>query len=65
MKTEKTFVVIDPSNGLHVRMATQAEILDFLKANPQQAFERPTKVDSGAVVDSYFGPGMWHGGAGF
>jgi hypothetical protein len=58
------YVAINPENGLHLREATQAEINAFRAANPNRVWEKATRVGE-VLVDTYNGPGIWFGGAGF
>lgn len=55
----RTFVAIDPVTALHLRAATDAEVVAFTAANPRTAFERPTRVGD-VLIDSYMGPGGSH-----
>lgn len=49
-------VAIDPKTGLHLRRATEAEAAQYLG--------KPIRVGE-VLIDSYTGPGIWFGGAGF
>lgn len=59
-------VVIDPSTGAHLRAATAAEVQEFVRQNAgrRRGAGRAVLV-GGALVDTWNGPGIWFGGAGF
>lgn len=68
----KQYKVIDQKTGCHLRLATIIEAIDFEAHNANRpgilsnpAFEETCWVSTGALVESYTGPGVWFGGAGF
>ena len=67
----KAYSLID---GCQLRDATQAEVDAYAAANKLRAERHPVRratcfnerVTVGNVaIDTYTGPGIWHGGAGF
>lgn len=58
------YVAINPANGFHIREATQEEINTFRAANPDPVWEKITRVGE-VLINSFNGPGVWYGGAGF
>lgn len=60
MKT--TYRAFDPRTGTSIRPATPEEIAAY--NNNPAPFDTPTMVGS-VLIDTYTGPGIWFGGAGF
>lgn len=58
------YVAINPANGLHIREATQEEINTFRAVNPDPVWEKITRVGE-VLINTYYGPGVWFGGARF
>lgn len=58
------FVAIDPTNGLHLRAATDAERNAYLAQPGLAAFRKSIRVGD-VLIDEDTGPGLWFGGAGF
>lgn len=68
-KIELTYVAKCRKTGANLRPATPAEIAGYHAANAGKrygldCFARPAVVD-GVLIDTYTGPGIWFGGAGF
>jgi hypothetical protein len=65
MSEQVRFVAVNPSNGLHLRDATDEERAAYL-AQPVRhpAFRKVVRVGD-VLIDEYAGPGVWFGGAGF
>lgn len=60
------YVAIDPKTGLHLRDATKEEIKRMRKAHGMyEPGEEPCTLIGDVLIDTYFGPGIWFGGAGF
>lgn len=58
-------VALDPTTGLHLRPATEAEQAAYMNQPCRHtAFRRPVKVGD-VLIDQDTGPGLWFGGAGF
>jgi hypothetical protein len=57
-------VAINPTTGLHLRTATEAEQAAYLSQPGIPAFRKPVRVGN-VLVDEDTGPGVWFGGAGF
>lgn len=58
--TVTKYVAIDPKTGLHLREATKDEIKSFCELGAESC----TRIGD-VLVDTYYGPGIWFGGAGF
>lgn len=58
------YVVKCPKTGRHLREATLEERSAYDAQETKAPFDRPVRVGE-VLVDTYTGPGLWHGGAGF
>jgi hypothetical protein len=60
------YMAKDPKDGRHLRKATPAEVAAYKAAQGSRrpAFDEPVRVGD-VIIDTYNGPGIWHGGAGF
>lgn len=54
-----TYQVIDQKDGRHLRDATPGEAEEFRALNPDRVFECSTVVSTGALVDTWYGPGVY------
>ena len=63
---DERHVAVDPRSGQHLRPATKIEIEAYKRANSnkRRGAERPVNVGS-VLINTFYGPGHWHGGAGF
>lgn len=58
-------VAIDPHTGRHVREATPEECDAYLRQECRHpSFRKAVRVGD-VLIDTYTGPGIWFGGAGF